>query len=98
MARKKLITAFLNDNIRYQLDHMSETRKVIHAIGLVFSHAEECCDEQARLELAIPNGLALMQCAESMQADMDEIKQMILDAIEDEESSVTSEREKASRS
>ncbi len=83
MARKKLITALLNDNIRIYIGQMSETAKVVHAIGLVFSHTDECLDEQARLELAMPNGLALMQCAESMQADMDEIKQMILDAIED---------------
>ncbi len=96
MARQKLITSLLNDNIRINLDHMSETREVVHAIGLVFAKAHECCDEQVRLDLAMNNGDALMQCAESMQADMDEIEQMILDAIEDRESSVTSELDKAS--
>ena len=96
MARQKLITSLLNDNIRINLDHMSETREVIHAIGLVFSHTDECLDEQARLELAMPNGLALMQCAKSMQEDMDEIEQWILDASQNKEPSATSEREKAS--
>ena len=95
MARQ-VIKSLLNDNIRINLGHMSETRKVIHAIGLVFSHTDECLDEQARLELAMPNGLALMQCAKSMQEDMDEIEQWIFGGSEDKEPSVTSEREKAS--
>ncbi len=96
MARKKLITALLNDNIRIYIGQMSETAKVIHAIGLVFYNTDECCDEQTRLGLGIPNGLVLMECADRIQADIDEIKQMILDAIEDKEQSATSEREKAS--
>ncbi len=96
MARKKLITALLNDNIRIYIGYMSEKREVVHAIGVIFVKTFEWCDEQTRLELALTNGSLLIECAESMQADMDEIKQMILDAIEDKEQSATSEREKAS--
>ena len=96
MARKKLITALLNDNIRCQLQYMSEAWEVIHAIGVVFYKTDECCDEQARLDLGMPNGLVLMECADHIREGIDEIKQMILDAIEDKEQNATSEREKAS--
>ena len=96
MARHKLLTAFLNDNIRCQLQYISDAQKVIHAVGVVFYNTDECCDEQVRLELAMPNGNALMQCADRIQESIDEIEQMILDAIEDKEKSAASEREKAS--
>ncbi len=96
MARHKLITAYLNDNIRYQLQSISEAQKVIHAVGVVFYNTDECCDEQTRLSLGIPNGLVLMECADRIQESIDEIKQMILDAIEDKEQSATSERQEAS--
>ena len=96
MARHKLITAYLNDNIRVQLGYISEAQKVIKAVGVVFYNTDECCDEQTRLDLGMPNGVVLMQCADYIEASIDEIEQMILDAIEDKKQSATSEREKAS--
>ncbi len=96
MARHKLLTAFLNDNIRCQLQYISDAKKVIHAVGVVFVNTDECCDEQTRLDLALANGNVLTQCADRIQESIDEIRQMILDAIEDKEQSATREREKAS--
>ncbi len=96
MTRKKLITALLNHNIRCQRQYISEAQKVIHAVGVVFYNTDECCDEQTRLALGIPNGLVLMECADHIREGIDEIKQMILDAIEDKEQIATSERQEAS--
>ncbi len=96
MARRQLSEFGFNYNIRMSLHRLNRMRQVIHGSGLVLAHADECCDEKAYIDLSMSHGRALMQCAECMQEQLDEIKKWVFDDSQDKEPSATSEREKAS--
>ena len=85
MARQQPSESVLKYSIRRSLEHLNEMRQVIHASGLVLFKVDECCDDDVHLNLAMNHGLALMQCAERMQQEVDEIEKWVFGGSEDKE-------------
>ena len=83
MARQQMSESVLKYSVRRSLDHLDEMRQVIHASGLVLFKVDECCDDDVHLNLAMNHGLALMQCAERMQQETDEIEKWVFGDSQD---------------